>query len=141
MSGEITPRHAGERVAAGRSPQDQRDYERNAVAQHYEHDAEIFKLVLDQRLAYATAVFVSPEESLDAAQERKFARLAAKLEKTVVHPDLIDAHGLLPHTCDGGLSGRARPGKSRREPEILSAQYPKIRRHLTDLPAAATCPP
>lgn len=80
MSLEITPRHPAERAAQKRTPEEQREHERQEVAQHYEHDAEIFKLVLDKRLAYSTGVFLSPEEDVETAQERKYARLAAKLD-------------------------------------------------------------
>jgi cyclopropane-fatty-acyl-phospholipid synthase len=72
-------RHPDERVAAQRTPEQQRAHEAREVAQHYEHNPEIFKLVLDKRLAYATGVFLSPEEDLETGQERKFARIAAKL--------------------------------------------------------------
>jgi cyclopropane-fatty-acyl-phospholipid synthase len=72
-------RHPDEKAAAQRSPEEQRAHEAREVARHYEHDPEIFGLVLDRRLAYSTGVFVSPEEDLETAQERKFARVAAKL--------------------------------------------------------------
>lgn len=80
MSVEVVPRHPAERQAAKRTPEEQREHERQEVAQHYEHDAEIFKLVLDRRLAYATGIFVQDGEDLETAQERKFARIAAKLD-------------------------------------------------------------
>ena len=51
-------RHPDERVAAQRTPEEQRAHEAREVAQHYEHDPEIFSLVLDKRLAYATGVFL-----------------------------------------------------------------------------------
>jgi cyclopropane-fatty-acyl-phospholipid synthase len=71
--------HPDERLAARRTPEEQRAHEAREVAQHYEHDPEIFSLVLDKRLAYSTGVFLSPDEDLETAQERKFARVAAKL--------------------------------------------------------------
>src|SRR5206468_2348848 len=80
MSVEITPRHPAERDAAKRSPLEQREHERHEVAQHYEHNADIFKMVLDKRLAYATGVFLTPDDTLDVAQERKFARLKTQLD-------------------------------------------------------------
>ena len=72
-------RHPDERAAAQRTPEEQRAHEAREVAQHYEHNPEIFSLVLDKRLAYSTGVFLSPDEDLETAQERKFARVAAKL--------------------------------------------------------------
>ncbi len=76
---QIPLRHPDERVAAKRTPEEQRRHEAKEVAQHYEHNPEIFSLVLDRRLAYATGVFLSPDEDLETAQERKYARIAAKL--------------------------------------------------------------
>jgi cyclopropane-fatty-acyl-phospholipid synthase len=73
------PRTRAEREAAARTPAEQVAHERAAVAAHYEHDPAVFALVLDPRLAYATGVFESPDDDLAAAQERKFARVAAKL--------------------------------------------------------------
>ncbi len=73
------PRTRDEREAQARSSADQREHERRMVAEQFQHDPEIFSLVLDRRLAYATAVFRDESESLDAAQERKYARIAAKL--------------------------------------------------------------
>jgi len=67
---------AGER----RSAAEQREYERRRVAEHYEHHPEIFELVLDARLGYATAMFAGPDEGLDVAQERKYARVAEQLD-------------------------------------------------------------
>lgn len=74
------PRTRAEREASARSAAEQIAHERARVAEHYQHDPAIFSMVLDRRLAYATAVFKHPDEDLDAAQERKFARIAAKLD-------------------------------------------------------------
>ncbi|UQA58979.1 SAM-dependent methyltransferase [Polyangium aurulentum] len=68
-----------EREAMERSPEEQREHERRAVAEHYQHDVDIFSMVLDSRLAYATGVFHRPDEDLETAQRRKFARIQAKL--------------------------------------------------------------
>lgn len=73
------PRTRAEREAAARTAAEQIAHERVQVAEHYQHDPAIFSMVLDRRLAYATGVFNDPEEDLDAAQERKFARIASKL--------------------------------------------------------------
>ncbi|HLL03028.1 MAG TPA: class I SAM-dependent methyltransferase [Myxococcaceae bacterium] len=76
---DLALRHPDEREAAKRTAEEQRAHEAREVAQHYEHNPEIFSLVLDKRLAYSTGVFLSPEENLETGQERKFARVAAKL--------------------------------------------------------------
>ncbi|MEY2441533.1 MAG: cyclopropane-fatty-acyl-phospholipid synthase [bacterium] len=66
--------------AARRSPAEQREYERARVAEHYEHHPEIFELVLDERLGYATAMFRARDEELDVAQARKYAWIAEQLD-------------------------------------------------------------
>jgi cyclopropane-fatty-acyl-phospholipid synthase len=68
-----------ERAASARSAADQRDFERAKVAEHYEHDPEIFSLVLDSQLAYSTGIFLAPDEDLETAQQRKFAHIRALL--------------------------------------------------------------
>jgi cyclopropane-fatty-acyl-phospholipid synthase len=75
----LEARTSAERDAMGRTSAEQREHERRLVAEHYQHDPEIFAMVLDRRLAYATAIFDDPLEPLDTAQERKYARVAAKL--------------------------------------------------------------
>lgn len=72
-------RTRAEREANARTAAEQREHERRVVAHHYEHDPEIFSMVLDRRLAYATGVFIDPSEDLDTAQERKYARILTKL--------------------------------------------------------------
>lgn len=72
-------RTRAEREALLRSAAEQREHERQAVAAHYEHSPEIFSMVLDRRLAYATGVFVDPDDDLETAQERKYARIMTKL--------------------------------------------------------------
>jgi cyclopropane-fatty-acyl-phospholipid synthase len=67
-------------AGAGRSAAQQREYERDRVAEHYEHHPEIFRLVLDERLGYATGMFEDPGETLDAAQARKYAWIARQLD-------------------------------------------------------------
>lgn len=63
-----------------RTAEEQREYERDAVAEHYEHDPEIFGLVLDRRLGYATGMFQDPAEDLETAQERKYRWIAERLD-------------------------------------------------------------
>lgn len=61
-----------EAAAAARTAEEQREYERARVAEHYEHRPDVFTLVLDSALTYSTAVFKDPQEDLEAAQRRKF---------------------------------------------------------------------
>ena len=65
---------------APRTAAEQRELERERVAEHYEHHPEIFELVLDERLGYATGMFEHPHEDLDTAQRRKYAWIAEQLD-------------------------------------------------------------
>ncbi|WP_437289542.1 SAM-dependent methyltransferase [Sorangium sp. So ce406] len=76
----IAPRTRAEREAAARTPEEQREHERREVAAHYQNDPEIFSLVLDSRLAYATGIFLDPGESLEAAQARKYDWVRRELD-------------------------------------------------------------
>ena len=58
----------------------QREFERREVAAHYEHDPEIFSLVLDRRLAYSTGIYLNPDDDLEAAQARKFEHIRKLLQ-------------------------------------------------------------
>ena len=58
---------------------EQRELERVRVAEHYEHHPEIFELVLDRRLGYATGMFTGPDDDLETAQARKYAWVAEQL--------------------------------------------------------------
>ena len=73
-------RALSEPAGARRSASEQREYERRRVAEHYEHHPEIFELVLDARLGYATAMLRDPDEGLDVAQARKYAWIAEQLD-------------------------------------------------------------
>lgn len=75
----IAARTQAERAAVARPPAEQVEHERAEVAAHYQHDPEIFKMVLDSRLAYATGVFHDPGEDLETAQRRKYERIRQKL--------------------------------------------------------------
>ncbi|WP_437534037.1 class I SAM-dependent methyltransferase [Sorangium sp. So ce726] len=79
----IAPRTRAEREAAVRTPEEQREHERREVAAHYQNDPEIFSMVLDSRLAYATGIFLDPAESLETAQERKYDWVRRELD---IHP-------------------------------------------------------
>ena len=61
-----------EQEARARSSAEQREFERTAVAEHYEHDPRIFSMVLDSGLAYATGLYQSPADDLETAQQRKY---------------------------------------------------------------------
>jgi cyclopropane-fatty-acyl-phospholipid synthase len=69
----IEPTTVLEREAALRGDGPQREHERRRVAEHYEHRPEIFELVLDRRLAYATGIFKGPSDDLESAQANKYA--------------------------------------------------------------------
>jgi cyclopropane-fatty-acyl-phospholipid synthase len=66
-------------VARTRSQAEQREFERQEVAAHYEHQPEIFEMVLDSRLAYSTGIYLSDGDDLETAQEQKFAYIAELL--------------------------------------------------------------
>jgi cyclopropane-fatty-acyl-phospholipid synthase len=69
-----------ERQAALRTKVEQVEHERAEVAAHYEHDPEIFALVLDSQLTYSTGIFAGPDDNLETAQQRKFACVARHLD-------------------------------------------------------------
>ena len=71
---------AAEQEARARSAAEQREFERAAVAAHYEHDPRIFSMVLDQGLAYATAIYKDPNEDLETAQQRKYRYIRELLQ-------------------------------------------------------------
>jgi cyclopropane-fatty-acyl-phospholipid synthase len=73
-------RTRAEREAMGRNHLEQREHERKLVAHHYEHDPEIFRLVLGRQRAYSVGIFARPEDDLEMAQERKLARIREKLD-------------------------------------------------------------
>jgi len=58
--------------AGARSKLEQRRFESARVAEHYEHNPQVFSLVLDSALTYSTGIFLSPSDDLETAQRRKF---------------------------------------------------------------------
>jgi cyclopropane-fatty-acyl-phospholipid synthase len=68
-----------EQQAARRSKVEQLEHERAEVAAHYEHDPEVFSLVLDSQLTYSTGIFTGAED-LETAQRRKFEYVARHLD-------------------------------------------------------------
>lgn len=55
----------------------QRDYQ--AVTYHYNVSNEFYGLWLDRRMVYSCAYFMSPDEDIDSAQERKLDLICRKL--------------------------------------------------------------
>lgn len=53
--------------------------DRQAVTYHYDLPKEFYSLWLDKRMVYSCACFSSPEEELEAAQERKLDYICRKL--------------------------------------------------------------
>jgi cyclopropane-fatty-acyl-phospholipid synthase len=73
-------RTRAEQEAMQRTPGEQREHERRHVAHHYEHNPEIFRLVLGRQRAYSVGVFERPDDDLETAQDRKLARIREKLD-------------------------------------------------------------
>ncbi|MEM9208562.1 MAG: cyclopropane-fatty-acyl-phospholipid synthase family protein [Pseudomonadota bacterium] len=55
---------------------------RRNISAHYDLGNEFFELWLDQRMQYSSAIFESPDMSLDDAQEAKLERICRKLQLT-----------------------------------------------------------
>jgi len=53
--------------------------DRRAVTYHYDVPGEFYALWLDERMVYSCAYFATPDEDLDAAQERKLDYICRKL--------------------------------------------------------------
>jgi cyclopropane-fatty-acyl-phospholipid synthase len=53
--------------------------DRGAIAHHYDVSNEFYRLVLGSSMVYSCAYFADPEESLEAAQERKLDLICRKL--------------------------------------------------------------
>ena len=64
-----------EQNALDRTAQEQRNFEQDRVAVHYEHDPAIFSMVLGSTLAYSTGVYESTDDDLEIAQARKLAHI------------------------------------------------------------------
>jgi len=52
---------------------------RRNISAHYDLGNDFFAAWLDRRMQYSSALYLSPEDSLDQAQENKLARIAEKL--------------------------------------------------------------
>lgn len=53
---------------------------RRNIAAHYDLGNELFALFLDDSMMYSSAIFATPEESLESASTRKLDRICRKLE-------------------------------------------------------------
>jgi cyclopropane-fatty-acyl-phospholipid synthase len=71
QAGREAARFGGRRHSRGR--------DRLAVTYHYDVPGEFYALWLDERMVYSCAYFATPEEDLDAAQERKLDYICRKL--------------------------------------------------------------
>ncbi len=77
---EVPPRPTTRRGPArlrGRRHSVERD--RQAIAYHYDVSNDFYALWLDRRMVYSCAYFQSPQDELDAAQERKLDYICRKL--------------------------------------------------------------
>jgi hypothetical protein len=105
----LTP--VGEIQAATRTREEQREFERERVAEHYEHSPDVFSMVLDSALTYSTGIYRNPDEGLETAQHRKFEYVRQLLEISV------PANACWTWAVDGGatcsISPRIRKGPSR----------------------------
>lgn len=57
--------------AKGRTESEQRQFERDMIAAHYDNNPQAFALVLGETMGYAAGIFHDPRESLEIGQNRK----------------------------------------------------------------------
>lgn len=69
----------GRKAARLRGRRHSKARDRRAVTYHYDVPGEFYALWLDQRMVYSCAYFATPDEDLDAAQERKLDLICRKL--------------------------------------------------------------
>jgi cyclopropane-fatty-acyl-phospholipid synthase len=74
----VRPR-AGRGAARLRGRRHSKTRDRRAVTYHYDVPGEFYALWLDGRMVYSCAYFATPDEDLDAAQERKLDYICRKL--------------------------------------------------------------
>jgi cyclopropane-fatty-acyl-phospholipid synthase len=70
---------AGHRAARLQGSRHSKTRDRRAVTYHYDVPGEFYALWLDERMVYSCAYFATPDEDLDAAQERKLDLICRKL--------------------------------------------------------------
>jgi cyclopropane-fatty-acyl-phospholipid synthase len=66
--------------ASLRAREAQLEHERERVAEHYQHDPDIFRAVLGETRAYSVGVYTAEGDDLEAAQRKKLARVREKLD-------------------------------------------------------------
>jgi len=71
------PLHRGAAHLAGKRHSIERD--REAVTYHYNVSNDFYSLFLDKEMVYSCAYFMTPEDSLDQAQEQKLELICRKL--------------------------------------------------------------
>lgn len=77
--GRSTIRRAANRLLPILGKRHSPERDRLAVAFHYDVSNDFYRLWLDRRMVYSCAYFDSPEDDLDAAQERKLDYLCRKV--------------------------------------------------------------
>lgn len=71
--------HAGSRSPGWWGVAHSRSRDRQAIHFHYDLPPEFYALWLDRRMVYSCAYFASPEDDLEAAQQRKLDYISRKL--------------------------------------------------------------
>jgi cyclopropane-fatty-acyl-phospholipid synthase len=73
------PLRAGQAASRLKGIPHSKERDREAVTYHYNVPGDFYRLWLDRRLVYSCAYFDTPDEELDAAQERKLDYICRKL--------------------------------------------------------------
>jgi cyclopropane-fatty-acyl-phospholipid synthase len=64
------------RKLAHRARRNTRSQARKNISAHYDLGNDFYRLFLDESMTYSSAAFTSPEQSLEAAQQEKYRRIA-----------------------------------------------------------------
>ena len=64
------------RTVAHRANRNTKSNSRRNIARHYDLSNDLYRLFLDETLTYSSAVFETPDQSLDDAQQAKYRRMA-----------------------------------------------------------------
>ena len=64
------------RIAAHRLRRNTVRQARRNISSHYDLSNDLYRLFLDESMTYSSAVFASPDQSLEEAQRNKYARIA-----------------------------------------------------------------
>jgi cyclopropane-fatty-acyl-phospholipid synthase len=73
------PTRPGEATVKLRGQRHSRERDRQAIQYHYSRSNDFFALFLDQNMVYSCAYFLTPDEDLNTAQERKLDYICRKL--------------------------------------------------------------